>query len=339
MRVAVDGMGGDNSPSAVVEGCVQALEEFKDIEIYITGPEDKIREAFSKFKYDKERVVFIDAKEIISTNEHPAMAVKRKKDSSLVKALRLVKDKECDAVISAGSTGAFLTGCTLIVGRIKGVERPALAPVMPGKKGPFMIIDAGANVDSKPSYLLQFAKMGEVYFKSVMDFESPKVGLVNIGEEEEKGNDLTKATYKLLKEEKGINFIGNVEPREVSVGEVQVLVCDGFVGNTLLKMYEGVASTILSMIKEEVKASTLAKLGVPFLGPALMKLKKKMDYKEYGGAPFLGVKGICVKAHGSSDSKAFKNAIRQARKFHENNLIEKISEEISEKSFDNQKNI
>lgn len=339
MRVAVDGMGGDHSPSAVVEGCVQALEEFKDIEIYITGPEDVLKEAFSKFKYDKERVTFIDAKEVISTNEHPAMAVKKKKDSSLVKALRLVKDNECEAVISAGSTGAFLTGCTLIVGRIKGVERPALAPVMPGKNGPFMIIDAGANVDSKPSYLVQFAKMGEVYFKSVMDVNNPKVGLVNIGEEEEKGNDLTKATYKLLKEEKDINFIGNVEPREVSTGDVDVLVCDGFVGNTVLKMYEGVASTILSMIKSEVKSSFLAKLGVPFLAPALMNLKKKMDYKEYGGAPFLGVKGICVKAHGSSDAKAFKNAIRQARKFHENNLIGKLSEEITKKSFDNQKNI
>lgn len=339
MRIAVDGMGGDNSPHAVVEGCVQALEEFKDIEIRITGPEDTLKEEFSKFKYDEERVVFIDAKEVISTNEHPAMSVKKKKDSSLVKALRLVKDKECDAIISAGSTGAFLTGCTLIVGRIKGVERPALAPVMPGENGPFMIIDAGANVDSKPSYLVQFAKMGEVYFKSVMGIENPKVGLVNIGEEEEKGNDLTKSTYQLLKEEKNINFIGNVEPRDVSNGNVDVLVCDGFVGNTVLKMYEGVASTILSMIKTEVKTSFLAKLGVPFLVPALLNLKKKMDYKEYGGAPFLGVKGICVKAHGSSDAKAFKNAIKQARKFHENDLIGKLSNEITQKSFDNQKNI
>ncbi|MPQ44162.1 phosphate acyltransferase PlsX [Clostridium tarantellae] len=328
MRIAVDGMGGDNSPHAVVEGCVEALKEFDDIELYITGKEEDLQKEFDKYDYDKSRIKLINSTEVISPNEHPAMALRKKKDSTIVKALRLVKNEECHGVISAGSTGAFLAGCTLIVGRIKGIERPALAPVMPGKNGPFMVIDAGANVDCKAPYLLQFAKMGEIYFKTVMEINNPKVGLINIGEEEEKGNELTKEAYKLLKEENNINFIGNVEPREVSSGDVEVLVCDGFVGNAVLKMYEGVASTITSLIEQEIKNSPISMIGVPFLIPAYKKLKKKMDYKEYGGAPFLGVNGICVKAHGSSDAKAFKNAIRQTRIFYNNNLIEKIKLEI-----------
>ncbi|MGL5245209.1 MAG: phosphate acyltransferase PlsX, partial [Sarcina sp.] len=255
MRIAIEGMGGDNSPHAVVEGCVEALKEYSDIELYITGNEEILKKELNKHNYDKNRVKLVNATEVISPNEHPAMALRRKKDSTIVKALRLVKDKECDAVISAGSTGAFLAGSTLIIGRIKGIERPALAPVMPGKHGPFMVIDAGANVDCKPSYLLQFAKMGEIYFKTVMEVEVPKVGLINIGTEEEKGNELTKEAYKLLKSNESINFIGNVEPRDASSGDVEVLVCDGFVGNAVLKMYEGVASTITSMIKQEIKSS------------------------------------------------------------------------------------
>lgn len=328
MRIAVDGMGSDNSPQAEVKGCVDALKEFSDIEIFITGKENELTKEFSQYDYDKSRVTIIDAKEVILPSESPTMALRKKKDSSIVKALKLVKDKECDAVLSAGSTGAFLAGSTLIVGRIKGIERPALAPVMPGKNGPFMIIDAGANVDSKPSYLVQFAKMGEIYFKTVMDNKNPKVGLVNIGAEEEKGNELTKETHKLLKLEEKINFIGNVEPREVSTGDVEVLVCDGFVGNTILKMYEGTAKTILTMIKEEIMSSVISKFGAVFLSSTFKSLKKKMDYKEYGGAPFLGVNGVCIKAHGSSDAKAFKNAIGQARRFYNNDLIGKIKEEI-----------
>lgn len=328
MRIAVDGMGGDNAPYAVVDGCIEALKEYSEIEIYITGPEEQIKGLFEKQDYDKNRVKFVNATEVIGTNEHPVMALRRKKDSSIAKALRLVKDKECDAVISAGSTGAFLAGCTLIVGRIKGIERPALAPIMPGKNGPFMVIDCGANVDSKPHYLVQFAKMGDVYFKNVMGVKEPKVGLVNNGAEEEKGNELTKEAHKLLKQETDFNFIGNVEPREVPLGDTQVLVCDGFVGNAILKLYEGTASTILSMIKEEIMSSTVSKIGAIFLKPVFKSLKKKMDYKEYGGAPFLGVDGICVKAHGSSDGKAFKNAIRQARLFHTNDLIAKLKAEI-----------
>lgn len=329
MKIAIDGMGGDNAPKAVVEGVIKALEEYKGIEYYITGPKEQIEEELKNYNYDKTLVNIIDAREIISPNEHPVMALKKKKDSSIYKALKLVKDKECDAVISGGSTGAFLAGCTLVVGRIKGIERPALAPIMPGKNGSFMIVDAGANVDSKPNYLVQFAKMGKVYYQGVIGNKNPSVGLVNIGAEEEKGNELTKATYKLLKEENNLNFVGNVEPRDTSKGDVNVLVCDGFVGNTLLKMYEGVASTLLSMIKEEIlSGSIISKLGAGLLSPVFKSLKVKFDYKEYGGAPFLGVDGICIKAHGSSDGKAFKNAIRQTKTFYDNGVLEKIKAEL-----------
>ena len=329
MKIAIDGMGGDNAPKAVVEGVIQAIKEYNGIEVYITGPKELIEEELKKHEFNESSVKVIDAREVIEPNEHPVMALRKKKDSSICKALKLVKDGECDAVISAGSTGAFLAGCTLIVGRIKGVERPALAPIMPGKNGSFMIIDAGANVDCKPNYLTQFAHMGKIYYEGVLGNKKPSVGLVNIGAEEEKGNELTKAAFKLLKEEKNINFVGNVEPRDVSKGDVNVLVCDGFTGNTLLKMYEGVASTLLSMIKSEIlDGGIIGKLGALLLKPVFKSLKVKFDYKEYGGAPFLGVDGICIKAHGSSDGKAFKNAIRQTKAFYDNEVLGKIKEEL-----------
>ena len=294
MKIAIDGMGGDNAPAAVIEGIIQALEEYKDIEMYITGPEKEINEELSKYNYEKDKINVINATEVISTNEHPVMAVRKKKDSSLVKAMNLVKDGTCDAVISGGSTGAFLAGCTFIVGRMKGVERPALAPIMPGRNGSFMIVDVGANVDCKPSYLVQFAKMGKVYYEKVFNVKNPTVGLINIGAEEEKGNELTKSTYQLLKEHNELNFIGNVEPRDISTGDTNILVSDGFVGNTALKMYEGTASTLLKVMKDEImKSSIISKAGVLLLKPVLKKIMKRFDYKEYGGAPFLGVDGIC----------------------------------------------
>lgn len=328
MKIAIDGMGGDNAPSEIVSGVVKALEEFKDIEFYITGPEDAIKKEISKNNYNGNNIIVVDAKEVITTNEHPVMAVRRKKDSSLCKALNLVKEGTCDAVISAGSTGAFLAGCTFIVGRIKGIKRPALAPVMPGKNGSFIIVDAGANVDSKPEYLVQFAHMGKEYYKGVLNGKNPSVGLVNIGVEAEKGNDLTKETFKLLSEEK-LNFIGNIEPRDITKGDVNVIVCDGFVGNTILKMYEGTASTIMKVIKEEVMATGItSKVGALLLKPVFKSIANRFDYKEYGGAPFLGVDGICIKAHGSSDARAFKSAIKQAKIFYDNKVLDKIKENI-----------
>ncbi|WP_160675689.1 phosphate acyltransferase PlsX [Clostridium sp. C8-1-8] len=333
MRIAIDGMGGDNAPSAIVEGCVMALKEFNDVEIVITGPEDVITGEFSKYDYDKSRVTILNATEVIGTNEHPVMALRKKKDSSLNKALKLVKDKECDAVISSGSTGAFLAGCTLVIGRIKGIERPALSPIMPGMKGPFVVVDAGANVDCKPQYLKQFAIMGKVYYESVINVPNPTVALVNIGAEEEKGNELTKETYKLLKNS-NLNFVGNIEPRDITDGDVNVVVCDGFVGNTVLKMYEGVASNLLGTIKTALLSSLVTKIGALFIMPVIKTLKNKFDYKEYGGAPFLGVDGICIKAHGSSDARAFKNAIKQSRIFYLNDTLSKLKIELENNTDD-----
>ena len=330
MKIAIDGMGGDNAPAAVVEGAIQAIKEYDNIELVITGPEEVINSELAKYTYTKERISVIDAKEVISPSEHPVMALRKKKDSSIVKAMNLVKEGTCDGIISGGSTGAFLAGCTLIVGRIKGVERPALAPIMPGRRGNFMIVDVGANVDCKPVFLVQFAKMGKIYYQKVFNVKNPSIGLINIGEEEEKGNELTKATFKLLKDEKNLNFKGNIEPRDIPTGDTNILVSDGFVGNTALKMYEGAASSILGMIKDEIlNSSIISKLGVVLLKPVLKNLLKRVDYKEYGGAPFLGVDGICIKAHGSSDAKAFKNAIRQTKIFYENNVLEDIKNEFN----------
>jgi phosphate acyltransferase len=324
--IVVDGMGGDHAPKAVVEGCVQALQK-ADIKIIITGRESEIKAELAKHKYDESRLSVIHTEEVISPNEAPVMALRKKKDSSLVRALNLVKNGEADALISAGSTGALMAGATLILGRIKGVDRVALAPVMPGKNAAFMVIDAGANVDCKPNYLVQFALMGKVYFENVLGVKNPSVGLVNIGAEEEKGNELTKAAFPLLKES-GFNFAGNVEPRDVSSGDVNVLVCDGFVGNTILKMYEGVASNIFSMLKVEIMSSFRSKVGGILLKPVFDRFKKKFDYSEYGGTAFLGAKGICIKAHGSSDAKAFKNAIRQAKDCYDKDIIRKIENEL-----------
>ncbi|WMJ82076.1 phosphate acyltransferase PlsX [Clostridium sp. MB40-C1] len=330
MKIVIDGMGGDYAPSVVVEGCIEAIKEFNNIEMIITGPEDIISKELNKHEYNTDKISILNANEVITNNEHPVMAIRKKKDSSINKALNLVKSGEADAVISAGSTGAFLAGATLIIGRIKGVNRPALAPIMPGKDGPFMIIDCGANAECKPINLVQFAQMGEVYFESILKVKTPSVGLINIGAEEEKGNELTKEAHKLL-QECNLNFIGNVEPRDIPQGKVNVLVCDGFIGNTVLKMYEGVAQSIFSTLKQEIMSSFRTKMGGLLLKPVFTKFKKDYDYSEYGGAAFLGVNGICIKAHGSSDSKAIKNAIRQAINFHENDVITKIKVHIEEK--------
>lgn len=326
MKIAVDGMGGDFAPNAVVQGCMDAVNEY-GVDIIITGPVDLINKELAKYKYDNNKIQVIDAEEVISPNEEPVRALKKKKNSSLVKALNLVKSKDADAILSAGSTGAIMAGASLIVGRIKGIKRVALAPIMPGKNSPFMIIDAGANVDCKPMYLIQFALMGKIYFENILNMNNPSIGLVNIGAEEEKGNELTKASYKLLKQT-DFNFVGNVEPRDVPAGDVNVLVCDGFVGNTILKTYEGVASNIFSMLKTEIMSSSRTKIGGLLLKPVFDNFKKKFDYTEYGGSAFLGANGIVIKAHGSSNAKAFKNAVKQAINSYDNKIVDKIKAEL-----------
>ena len=326
MKIVIDAMGGDNAPKAIVEGSVLAVNEY-GVELILTGNSEIIKDELKKLTYDKAKIEVIHTTEVILNNEHPAMAIRRKKDSSMVVGLKLVKDGSASAMISAGSTGALLTGATLIAGRIKGISRPAIAPLLPGKNGVFMIIDAGANVDCKPENLIQFAIMGSAYFKRVLKVDNPKVGLVNNGAEEEKGNELTKTVFPMLKEE-DINFVGNVEPRDIPDGDVQVLVCDGFVGNTILKLFEGAASLIFSSLKEELLKGTISKVGALLLKPAFKRLKGKFDYTEYGGAPLLGVNGGVIKAHGSSDAKAIKNAIRQAKQFINNDVITLIKDSI-----------
>ncbi|AGK97336.1 phosphate acyltransferase PlsX [Clostridium pasteurianum] len=326
MIIAIDGMGGDNAPNAVVEACTEAVNEF-GVNIIITGNEQVIKRELEKYNYDKNKIDIVNASEVITPDEHPVMAIKKKKDSSLYKALNLVKEGKAQSIISAGSTGALMAGATFVIGRIKGIDRIALAPIMPGKNSTFMVVDAGANVDCKPQYLLQFAFMGKIYFENILKINNPSIGLINIGIEEEKGNDLTKKVYKLLKEA-DFNFVGNIEPRDISSGDTNILVCDGFVGNTVLKMYEGVASNIFNMLKTEIMSSTRSKIGGIFLKPVFKNFKKKFDYTEYGGSSFLGTKAVVIKAHGSSNVKAFKNAIRQAKICYEGEFIGKISSEL-----------
>lgn len=314
MKIAVDIFGGDNSPSALIDGCVDAAKLYDDVEFIFTGDERVITDYMSEKGYGSSRISIIDAPETITCGEQPTVAIKRKKNSSLVKALELVASKEADAFVSAGSTGAVLAGATLIVRRIKGVKRPALAPVMPTVKGPVLLIDCGANVDCKPSYLQQFAVMGSAYMKKVCGTDAPRVGLINNGAEAEKGNELTKSAYKLL-ENTDINFVGNCEARYTMTGDYDVLVCDGFVGNAVLKCTEGVARSIMSIIKQELMASPITKLGALISKSGFKRVKKRMDYTEYGGAPLLGINGCIIKAHGSSNAKAITSAIGQARSY------------------------
>ena len=314
MKIAVDIFGGDNSPSALIDGCVDAAKLYDDVEFIFTGDERIITDYMSEKGYGSSRISIIDAPETITCGEQPTVAIKRKKNSSLVKALELVASKEADAFVSAGSTGAVLAGATLIVRRIKGVKRPALAPVMPTVKGPVLLIDCGANVDCKPNYLQQFAVMGSAYMKKVCGIDAPRVGIINNGAEAEKGNELTKSAYKLL-ENTDINFVGNCEARYTMTGDYDVLVCDGFVGNAVLKCTEGVARSVMSIMKQELMASPITKFGALISKSGFKRVKKRMDYTEYGGAPLLGINGCIIKAHGSSNAKAITSAIGQARSY------------------------
>lgn len=321
--IALDGMGGDFAPKETVHGAVEAVKEY-GVKVILTGPKEVLEKELSEYEYDKDKIEILDAREVITLNESPVLGIRRKKDSSLRRAMDLVKEGKADAVVSAGSTGAILAGGLLVIGRIKGVDRAALAALMPGKNGQFMVIDLGANAEVKPQNLVEFAKMGTAYFESLKGLKNPKVGLINIGAEEEKGNELTKAAYQLLKEEKNINFVGNVEPREITDGDVEILVCDGFTGNVVLKMYEGVVKNLMSMIKDAMMSTTKGKIGGALVKPSLKEFMRKNDYKEEGGASLLGVDGIVIKAHGTSDARAFKNAIRQAKNFYDKNYLEKF---------------
>lgn len=332
MKIAIDAFGGDNAPGAVVEGVLTALAEWDDFEVILTGKKDAILACLKGCGEDAmKRISVIDAPEVIGCDEQPTTAVKRKRGSSLVAAINAVAEKNADCVISAGSTGALLTGATLIIRRIPGVKRPALAPVMPTAGKPVLLLDSGANADCKPEYLQQFAIMGSAYMEGVMGVENPVVGLVNNGSEEAKGSELTKAAFALLKGAE-VNFTGNCEARDIFSGKYDVLVTDGFTGNVILKEVEGFAAALFGILKRELTSSFVTKIGAGLAKPAFKRVKKLMDYSEYGGAPLLGINGGVIKAHGSSDAKAFVNAIRQARLYVSGSVTEKIAARITEQS-------
>ncbi len=328
MKVVVDAFGGDNAPLEVVEGAVLAVKKNKDLTVILTGDEQKIREILAQ---REERIEVVDAKEIISNNEAPTIAIRQKKDSSLVRAFDLLKEND-DVVglVSAGSTGAVLTGAILKIGRIKGISRPALAPILPtAKDGKSVIIcDSGANVDCKSENLLHFAIMASAFSSIMFGIESPKVALLNNGTEEHKGNELTKTTYPLMKTIP-VNFVGNCEAREVMSGDVDVIVADGFAGNVLLKSVEGVAKGMSQMISREAKKNIFSMIGALMMGK-FKGLKAKMDVNKYGGAPFLGCKKLVLKTHGTANREVFCNTILQVVKLHENKLNEKIEKMVEE---------
>ncbi|MBO4749765.1 MAG: phosphate acyltransferase PlsX [Lachnospiraceae bacterium] len=330
VNVAVDAMGGDNAPLEIVKGAIEAANADKRIKVFLVGKQDEVNAELAKYEYDAAQVEVVNATEVIETAEPPVVAIRTKKDSSLVKCMKMVKEGTCDGMVTAGSTGATLVGGQLVVGRIKGVERSPLAPLIPTEKGVALLIDCGANVDARSSHLVQFAKMGSVYMESVMGVKNPTVGIVNIGAEEEKGNALVKETFPLLKACKDINFIGSVEARDIPAGVADVYVCEAFVGNVILKMYEGVGKSLLHMIKKGLMSSLRSKIGALLVKPALKKTMKGFSVEDYGGAPMLGLTGLVVKTHGSSTANEIKNSVLQCIAFKEQRISEKIKEKITE---------
>ncbi len=331
IKIILDAMGGDNAPQATCEGALLALRADKELTIILAGDPKQIAPYINNAEDVKERLIVLDAPEVITNNESPALAIRQKKDSAIVRGMLMVREGEADGFVSAGSTGAVLVGGMLRLGRIPGIERPALAPLLPGKKGHFLLIDCGANVDCKPEYLAQFGLMGDAFMEKTMGIDRPRVGLVNNGAEEEKGNALYAEAHQLLKKE-DINFVGNVEARYIPADQADVIVCDGFDGNIILKYTEGVAETLLGMIKQELMADTRSKIGALLAKPAFARVKKLMDYTEVGGAPLLGVRGAVVKAHGSSNAKAIFGAIRQASLMIRSKVPEAIEQKLVKQS-------
>lgn len=327
-NIALDAMGGDNAPAEIVKGAVEAVEREPAMKVFLVGLQDAIEKELIKYQYNKSQIEIVHAPEVIATAEPPVNAIRKKKDSSMVVGMKMVKEAKADAFVSAGSSGAILVGGQVIVGRIKGVERPPLAPLIPTEKGVTLLIDCGANVDARASHLVQFAKMGSIYMENVLGIKNPKVGIVNIGAEEDKGNALVKETFPLLKAEKDINFIGSVEAREIPHGQADVVVCEAFAGNIILKLYEGVGAVLVSKIKEGMMSTLRSKIGALLAKPALKQTLKQFDASEYGGAPLLGLNGLVVKTHGSSKSKEVCNTLLQCVTFKQQKINEKIKESI-----------
>ncbi len=338
IRIAVDVYGGDNAPGCVIDGALEALRAMDDVSILFCGAQAEVEGLLNGREYDAQRVSIVDAPDIITNHESPTLAIRRKLNSSMVRAMDLVKKGEADAVVTAGSTGAALAGGIFRMGRIRGIDRPALGPVLPTSgEHPVILIDCGANADCKPDYLVQFALMGQAYMKGVMGIANPKVGLLNVGAEDEKGNELCKAVFPLLKDHPGVNFYGNVEARDALTGVVQVIVCDGFSGNILLKSTEGAAQLIFGKLKKGLMSSVRSKLGALMVKPALKTVKNELDYEQYGGAALLGVKGALVKAHGSSKGHAYACAIAQAHTMVKGGVVGIIAQSLEESGADSDK--
>jgi glycerol-3-phosphate acyltransferase PlsX len=329
VKIAVDAMGGDHAPSEIVRGAVLAASNDYDIEVILVGREDQIENELAVCSCGKERITIVNTSQVIQMNEHPVSALRRKKDSSIRVAAEMVASGEADALVSMGNTGATMGASLLIIGRIPGISRPALAMPMPTLQEFSLVLDCGATVDCKPSNLLQFAVMGSLYLEKVFGRKNPTVGLLNIGEEKTKGNELVRAAFPLLEGSK-LNFVGNIEANELLNGTVDVIVCDGFTGNVILKFAEGFGAGMISMIKDAVMKSPFTKLGGLFLKGAFRSIKKRMDYAEYGGVPLLGVNGVSIIGHGRSNATAVSNAINVAKRAVEWNVVAGIGNNISE---------
>ncbi len=327
MKIALDAMGGDFGPAVTVEGAVETLNEDDDLEIILVGDEEVIKRELSSKRYPFSRLQIKHASQVVGMDEPALTAIRRKKDSSIRRAVELVKSKEADAAVSAGHSGVAMAVSVFILGVAENVDRPAIATIMPTLKKPFVLIDAGANVDCTPQNLLQFALMGNAYCKTMFNIPSPRIALLSIGEEDTKGNILTKEAFKLVKNT-SLNFIGNIEGKDIFTGNADVVVCDGFIGNVVLKTSEGLAEVIIKMLRREISEISTGRIGYLFLKPALRNFKKKTDYAEYGGAPLLGINGTCIISHGRSSSKAIKNAIKVASEFSRKRVYDVIAEEI-----------
>lgn len=328
IRIAVDAMGGDHAPGEIVKGAVDAVLKRNDIQVLLVGREDIVSRELSRYTYNKEQLRVIPASEVIETEEAPVNAIRKKKDSTIVVAMNMVKSGEADAVVSAGSSGAVLVGGQVLVGRIKGVERPPFGTLIPTEKGVALLLDSGANVDARPSHLRQFARMGSIYMEHVIGISRPRVGIVNIGAEEEKGNALVKETFPLLKGCRDINFIGSVEARDIPQGGADVIVCEAFTGNVILKLYEGTGATLLRLVKQGMMSNLRSKIGALLVKPALKDTLSAFDATQYGGAPLLGLNGLVVKTHGNAKANEICNAIIQCVTFKEQKINERIKESL-----------
>ena len=329
MKIVVDAMGGDHAPAVVIEGAIAAVKEY-NAEVIVVGRQSEINELLDKFRYKGKNILIHHAEDVIGMSESAATSIRRKRNSSIVVGLNLMKEGKAEAFFSAGNTGAVVCGATLGLGLLPGVERPGIALVTPTLKGISLIIDVGANIDPKPIQLLQYGIMADAYFKYILNRSNPTVGLLNIGEEEVKGTDFIKETFELL-EKSSLNFIGNVEGKDLFSGKCDVIVCDGFVGNVALKVTESTAEAMQVFLKRHILGHPLGKLGLIFLLPALKRFKKDIDYAEYGGAPLLGVNGVVIIGHGRSNVKAIKNAIRVAKEEVDRRFNEKILEALKQK--------